>query len=366
MPNKEEQRKDKELRQIIELTAPGTFLRDGLENVLRANTGGLIVIGDKDNIAPLVEGGFDIAAPYSPAHLYELAKMDGAIILSKDAGRILIANAHLNPDPSIPSSETGIRHRTAEQTARQTGELVISISQRRRVISLYKSDIKYVIRDISMLLTTANLAVQTLEKYRNALERALLRLSVEEFDNLTNADDVIEVIQRAEMVKRVEWELIHYIRELGSESRLIKMQTEELLDHVDEDERNTIRDYITSDEEESEEVVDAVLERLRNLSSEDVLNRNMVARILGIELDSSDDSKMLLSPKGYRLLNKIPRLPSHVIDNLIGHFGTLSKIAQADVVALDEVEGVGPKRAEQISTGLERLRLQTINDSHWD
>ena len=192
------------LMDILEMTAPGTALREGLENVLRANTGGLIVIGDFAKIKPIMKGGFAIDTEYSPAHLYELAKMDGAIIVSQDLKRISCANTHLMPDANIPSSETGIRHRTAEQTARQTGALVICISQRRHVISLYKGSFKYILKDVSVLLNTANQALGTLEKYKDVLEEALLRLSVQEFDNVVTLPDVLQVIQRAEMFKRVE------------------------------------------------------------------------------------------------------------------------------------------------------------------
>ena len=174
-----------EMLDVLKLTAPGTPLREGLENVLRANTGGLIVFGEIDTIRPLMRGGFNIKAEYSPAHLYELAKMDGAIILSADGKQIISANIHLTPDAMVPSSETGIRHRTAEQTARQTGALVISISQRRNVISLYQGENKYVIKDVSVLLNMANQALGTLEKYKDALTEALLRLSAVSYTHLT-------------------------------------------------------------------------------------------------------------------------------------------------------------------------------------
>lgn len=212
------------LMDVLKKTAPGTALREGLDNVLRANTGGLIVIGDPAKIKPLTKGGFDIDTDYSPAHLYELAKMDGAILISPDVKRIISANTHLMPDPDVPSSETGIRHRTAEQTARQTGALVICISQRRRVITLYKGTSKYVLKDVSVLLNTANQALGTLEKYKDVLEEAVLRLSVQEFDNVVTLPDVLTVVQRAELFKRVEQMLRLYLTELGDESTLIRMR----------------------------------------------------------------------------------------------------------------------------------------------
>ena len=202
---------------IIKKTAPGTALRQGLDNVLKANTGGLIVIGDEEVLKEVSIGGFKIDAPYTPAHLYELAKMDGAILLQPDNYRIMAANVHLVPDSRVPSKETGIRHRSAEQIARQTNALVISISQRRNVISLYKGDIKVVLAEPSQILIIANQALQTLDKYCSVLSIALKRLSVSEFDGVVLLMDILQAIQRAELVARIEQEIRYYIIQLGVE-----------------------------------------------------------------------------------------------------------------------------------------------------
>lgn len=354
-----------DLIEMLRMTAPGTALREGLDNVLRAGTGGLVVIGDEEAVLPLTRGGFHINADYSPAHLYELAKMDGAIILSADGSKILSANVHLNPDPQTPSSETGIRHRSAEQTARQTGALVISISQRRRIITLYKGSMRYVLREPNALLNTANQAIETLDKYKGVLDNALVRLSSGEFDNLVNLADVLQVIQRTEMLKRVESELTLYIVELGVESRLIKMQLDELVSGVDEEKRLTLRDYLVheGDPEEWEEHVERAMQRLSRLNSDDLLEGERVAHILGYDMSREKQSRQLLMPKGYRLLNKIPRLPGSVVENIIDHFGDWQQFLYADIDELDEVAGIGPIRAQQIVTGLERLRAQIMTES---
>lgn len=355
-----------ELMDMLRMTAPGTHLRDGLDDVLRANTGGLIVIGDPNKIEPLAVGGFNIDASYSPAQLYELAKMDGAIILTEDCSRISRANVHLNPNPTIPTGETGIRHRTAEQTARQTGELVISISQRRHLITLFKGSTRYVLRDTSTLLNTANQAVETLDKYKSVLMEALLRLSIEEFDDIVNLEDVLQVIQRAEMFNRVENELRLYITELGSESRLIKMQAEELISNVDFEERLTLRDYIIRDENKEEnEQIDTIINRLRRMSNEDLLDIERLSILLGYEGYRDKNRRVVLPSRGYRLLHKIPRLPSSIINNVVEHFKTLQVLLTATTEELDEVEGIGPVRAQQIITGLERLRARTIAERYW-
>ena len=354
------------LMDILKKTAPGTALREGLENVLRANTGGLIVIGDFAKIKPLMQGGFDIDAEYSPAHLYELAKMDGAIIVSEDVKRIFCANTHLMPDPSIPSSETGIRHRTAEQTARQTGALVICISQRRRVISLYKGNFKYVLKDLTVLLNTANQALGTLEKYKDVLEDALLRLSVQEFDNVVALPDVLQVIQRAEMFKRVEQMLRLYLTELGEESRLIRMQAEELCNNVELEEILTIRDYMILDGKKTEqERIDEYLQRLSRFDNEQLLDLDLLAKCLNLSDFAEKDKRVVLKARGYRVLNKISRLPNNVIENMVEVFGTLQDVLVATNDELDDVEGIGPARVAQITVGLERIRSQLIVDSNW-
>lgn len=354
------------LMDILEMTAPGTALREGLENVLRANTGGLIVIGDFAKIKPIMKGGFAIDTEYSPAHLYELAKMDGAIIVSQDLKRISCANTHLMPDANIPSSETGIRHRTAEQTARQTGALVICISQRRHVISLYKGSFKYILKDVSVLLNTANQALGTLEKYKDVLEEALLRLSVQEFDNVVTLPDVLQVIQRAEMFKRVEKMLRLYLTELGDESQLIRMQAEELSSNVEKDEALTIRDYMVriKDKDEQEQL-DEYMQRLARFDNEQLLDLDLLARTLNLNEYHEKDKRVVLEPRGYRILNKIARLPYTVIENMVAAFGTLQSIVLASNEELDAVEGIGPARVAQITLGLERIRSQILTDSNW-
>ena len=170
--------KDKKLIEILKITAPGTQLREGLDNILRAKTGGLIILGDSEEILEIVDGGFNIDSEYSSSYIYELAKMDGAIVLSSDLKKILYANTQLIPQASIPTFETGTRHRTAHRVTKQTGCIVIAISQRRNIITVYKNDIKYVLRDSSVILARANQALQTLEKYVSVLERVMSNLNL--------------------------------------------------------------------------------------------------------------------------------------------------------------------------------------------
>ena len=176
-------RDEEAIYKYLQMIAPGTQLYEGLESILKAKTGALIVIGDTPEVMALVNGGFQIDAEMHPAALYELAKMDGAIVLSSDAKRILYANTHLTPDPMIPTQETGTRHKTAERVAKQTGQMVISISQRRNVITIYKDNWKHVVREVSVILSKANQALSTLEKYRSVFQQSLNNLSALEFED---------------------------------------------------------------------------------------------------------------------------------------------------------------------------------------
>ncbi|KXZ38943.1 diadenylate cyclase [Alkalithermobacter thermoalcaliphilus JW-YL-7 = DSM 7308] len=343
----------------LKMLAPGTPLREGLENVLRAKTGALIVIGNSEEVMSIVDGGFNINSEFSPAYLYELAKMDGAIILSSDAKRILYANTQLIPDPMIPCFETGIRHRTAERVAKQTGEMVISISQRRNIITLYKGYSKYVLQETSKILAKANQAIQTLEKYKAVLDQAMINLSALEFEDLVTLYDVATVIQRIEMVLRIVNEVEKYIIELGNEGRLISMQLEELVGNIKEDEIWVFKDYNINENIDYEEFKKS----LRNFTSEELLDLNNIVRLLGY-FGSIHNLEYSVHPSGYRILNQIPRLPVHIIENLVQHFEKFQHILKASIEQLDEVEGIGEIRARYIRDGLRRRQEQVLLDRH--
>ncbi len=352
------------LNEVLELIAPGTQFREGLENILRAKTGGLIILTENnDVIRDLVDGGFKIDAKLTSTSLYELAKMDGAIVLDKAGENILFANALLIPDPSLSSSETGARHRTAERVAKQTSDLVIAISERRDIITLYKDEKKHVLEDIRVVLSKANQAVQTLEKYRKVFDQTLINLSALEFENLVTIADVVTVIKRAEMVLKIKSEIERYILELGNEGRLIKMQLEELVMNVDEENKLLIKDYISEEKLEEGVTSEDIIEELNELNKDDMLSTREIRNVLGHggNVNSLD---LLIDPRGYRILRKIPRLPMPVIENLVNEFGDLNEINVASLDELDEVEGVGEVRAQAIKDGLRRLRDQVLLDRH--
>lgn len=348
------------LNKILRFIAPGTALREGLENVLRAKTGGLIVVGNSPQVMELVDGGFSINCEFTASALYELAKMDGAIILSEDGKRILYANTQLNPDASIPSFETGTRHRTAERVARQTGHLVVCISQRRDVITLYQSNFRYTLKDIGVILTKANQAINTLEKYKSVLDQSLTNLSALEFDEMVTLHEVAMVMQRIEMVLRIKSEIRRYITELGTEGRLISMQLEELVSKVDEEAYLLVKDYC---KDLSETTPHQILTHLHSLTSEELLESTTLVRILGYT-GNINVTEEIAPSRGYRILNKIPRLPQPVIENLVATFHTLPRILQASIEQLDDVEGIGEVRARAIKEGLRRIKEQSLFDRH--
>ena len=211
------QKKTDTITEILKMIAPGTPIRDGLENILKAKTGALLLITDnKDVIQEVVDGGFSINEDYNSSKLYELAKMDGAIVLSGDMKKILFANAQLVPSYSIPTVETGTRHRTAERTAKQTGELVISISQRRNIITVFKGNDRHILENTEIVLNKANQAIQTLEKYKKVFDNKLNLLNEYEFNDIVTLDNVITAIQRAEMVMKIVEEIQTQIYELRS------------------------------------------------------------------------------------------------------------------------------------------------------
>ena len=346
--------------EALAAVAPGPPLRDGLDRILQAGIGALVLVGDGPDVLNICSGGFLLDAAFSPQRLSELAKMDGAIILSHDASRIARANVHLVPNPNVPTSETGTRHRTAERVARSIPVPVIAVSEDQQVITVYVNDEKHPLEAIPRLLNRANQALSTLERYKNRLDIVSGSLSALEVEDLVTLRDVLGVLQRTEMVRRIAEELEGYVVELGVDGRLVRLQLEELLGGVEDDRRLVLRDYFHEDPMWQ---LDEALNALADLSTDDLLDLKSVSAMLRLpgglpHLDAS------LSPRGYRLLSKIPRLPEPMIEHIVDHFGTLQKLLRATVDDLDAVEGVGHTRARGIKEGLARLAETSILDRY--
>ncbi len=353
--------RDDGLRAVLATLAPGTGLRDGLERILRGNTGALIVLGWDPVVESLCTGGFPLDVEFSATRLRELAKMDGAVVVSTDGARILRAATHLMPDSAIPTEESGTRHRTAQRVSVQTGFAVISVSQSMRIIGLYLDGQRYVMEGSAAILSRANQAIAALERYKSRLDEVSSTLSALEIEDLVTVRDAVAASQRLEMVLRIEDELVRYVVELGVDGRLLSLQLEELMGGVHTDRELIVRDYLPSGRRARS--LRTALTELDSLSATDLLDLTLVARALGYP-PTPEALDMAVSPRGYRLLSRVPRLPGAVLDRAVEHFGGLQKILAATAEELRDVEGIGETRARTVREALSRLADASIVDRY--
>lgn len=344
------------LRAALFSLAPGTDLREGLERILRGRTGALLVIGHDREVDAVSTGGFDINVPFTATRLRELAKMDGAIILDADAGMIMRAAVHLMPDPAISTDESGTRHRTADRVARQTGLPVVSVSASMHIIALYLDGRRYVLEDTGAILGRANQALATLERYRARLDEVSDSLSALEIEDLVTVRDVVTVSQRLEMVLRIASEIEQYVVELGTDGRLLALQLEELVSGVQTERELLVRDYLP--ERQRKLTPAAILERLSTIGPAELVDLSAIADAMRI--GRTDNLEAGLSPRGYRLLSRVPRLPATVVERLVHHFGSLQKLLAATEDDLRAVDGIGDQRARGVREGLSRLAESSI------
>ena len=335
-PPVEDPRRDPRLLDSIARVSPGTRLREGIEDIIRSHEGALIVIGDPQALSFLYSGGIPLDIQFSPQFLYELAKMDGAVVVNESVSRLAYANVQLMPDPTIPSSETGTRHRTAERVAKQTTALVIAISQERETLTLFVDQHRYLLDRIPEVLARANQALATLEAYQRRLDQQLARLTALELRGAVMLEDVLGVVQRAEMSTRVAYEIERDCVELGSEGRLIKLQLEELIGELPSQKRMLVHDYHAVGGSEAEEA----LERLARLSFAELLEPEFLLQLLSYprRVNPLDHH---VEPRGYRVLSRVPRLPGAAVRKIVGAFGGLGAIVGASDDQLQAVEGIG-------------------------
>jgi diadenylate cyclase len=343
--------------EILRSLAPGTQLRNAIELILRQGSGALVVLGYGPPVEAMCSGGFHLnGADFSPARLAELAKMDGAIIADESAEVLYRANVHLLPDPSIPTSETGTRHRTAERVAAQTGHPVVVVSEGRSTVTVYQGSGKYELRSPTALLALANQNLLTLERFRRRLTEVENRLTQLEVDDIVTYRDVVLVMQRVALVRRIAQDLQHYTIELGGEGNLIRIQLADLIAGVPAIARQVYADYSRTYPPKEPQP----LTLLEGLDSAHLSDPARVAAPLDLgPLDGH------ARPRGYRILNRIPRLPDAVKDSLVERFGNLQALLQTTVSELDEVDGVGRTRARQLRHYFDRL-LDTSRPWHED
>lgn len=358
MPTRETVDPDARLRSVLAQMAPGTPLRDGLQRILRGSTGALIVLGNDKPVPAISSGGFRVDTEFTATRLRELAKMDGAVICDRDASRIIDAAVQLLPDPGIPTEEQGTRHRTADRVSRQTGLPVISVSKSMNIIALYLDGRRYVLEDSAAILSRANQALATLERYRLRLDEVTNALSALEIEDLVTVRDVANVAQRHEMVRRIADEIAGYVVELGTDGRLLSLQLDEFVAGTAEGQRLVVRDYMPSSGRRTKSP-DSHLAALADLDPASLLDLSRVAAALGF----SDDLEILdatARPRGYRMLARLPRLPEAVIEKLITHFGSLQRVLAATAEELRDVDGVGEGRARTIREGLSRIAENSL------
>ncbi len=347
-----------ELRDALARVAPGTPLREGIDRVIRSRAGALLVLDDGPDVLAICSGGFLVDAPYSPQRLSELAKMDGAIILSSDGSRIARANVHLVPDPTVPTVETGTRHRTAERVARSLNVPVVSASEEMGVINVYGGGSRHQLQDIGRLLDRANQALQTLERYKARLEDAIANLTAAELEDVVSLRDVVAVVQRGEMVHRIADEIETMIIELGVDARLLRLQLDEIYGDVDEELDLVVSDYLPAGRTAAE-----TLAEMSRLEDDEVLDYRIAAASLHREGDSRDLDQEV-APKGLRLLHRVHRLPADKAAAIADHFGGLAKLQRATITDLMDVDDIDEVTAMAIKDTLERVTESTILDQY--
>jgi len=349
---------NEKMRNALARVAPGTPLRDGIDRVVRAQAGALLVLSDEPDVLSICSGGFLVDAPYSPQRLSELAKMDGAIIISTEGGRIARANVHLVPDPTVPTSETGTRHRTAERVARSLDVPVVSASEEMGVINVYAGGNKRQLQEVGHLLERANQALQTLERYKAKLDDAITNLTAVEVEDVATLRDVVTVVQRGEMVHRVADEIETMIIELGFDARLLRLQLDELYGEIDDELDLVVVDYLPADGS-----ADETLRNMSKLGDDDVLDLRVASGVLGRDGDN-DDLNQEVAPRGLRFLHRVKRLESDVALEVADHFGGLAKIQRATLDDLMSVPGVDESTARAIRETMTRITESTILDQY--
>ena len=329
------------LHEILERLASGMPLRQAVERTIQQRNGALIILGFDASVEGLCSGGFELThSAFTPAKLAELSKMDGAIIMNDAGDQILRANVHLLPDPKYGTDETGARHRTAERTAQHTGKPVLSVSEDRRMATLFFNGTKHELLSSTLIAAKVNQSLQTLDRFRRRLEDAEQNLTRTELADLVTYRSVVTVLQRSELVRRIGQEITQDAVGMGEEGGLIVLQIADLIHGVDELREFVLADYIRPNRASQ---VRRALKDLEAIPIADLTSAERVADALGF--DQPDDQA---ESRGIRLLAQLPRLPETVRTAIVRHFRDLQRLLGASTADLELVEGVGAARAEQI------------------
>ena len=331
---------------VLKKFSPGTSIRSALDDILRARMGALIAI-DKENLLSLVDGGFRVNTKFSAQKLVELAKMDGAIILSEDLKRILYANTLLFPDVHLITRETGTRHKAAERTAKQIGTIVIAVSERKNKITLYYGSFKYELEESSEILRRASETLQVLEKQKEVFNDLISDFNILEINDSVTLSDVCNVLQRIEIINRTSEIVKRYLVELGKEGIIVSMRLKELTKNLDKEKMMIIKDYFSLE-------ASKIKSSLEEIGFDALLEVTSMTKIL-----IGETHDRLVSTKGFRILGKV-NLSEDKIEVLLNNFKTLDKIFTASKESLKELFKED-KSSSSIIHDLNNLREKIIS-----
>ncbi len=345
--------KENELIERVRRIAPGRPLRHALNDIQQARTGALLFfVEGLGECKGLIQPGLILEAPFTPYRLYELAKMDGAIVVSEDLTTIIAANVQLTPDTSIHTNQTGMRHRVAERMAKQTGKMLIAISKRRNTITLFIKDHMHVLAPAEILTAEVNQRVRTAERYSQAFLNGIEVVDSLERANLLSLYEVVRTLEKGLFTMLVSREAELPIAELGDQGRLAEMQLSEILYEIREELENLILDFAREQLRHAE--VDQFLYKFNSLSEREILNLSAIARLLGYEqLTIPQMMEMNVKSMGIRFVRQIPRIPRHVALNIGNYFGSLANLLLSDEEELKQVDGIGERRATSIKHAID-------------
>ena len=307
--------------EAIRLTAPGQPIRAALDMIIAGHLGALICVGDEESVLAAGNDGFPLNISFTSNRLFELSKMDGAIVIDGDVTQILRANFHLNPDPSLATSETGMRHRTAARMSVLTDAIVISVSSRRAVVNVYVHGKSYQIQTVPEIMSSVNQLVSTLQTTRTQLDRKLLHLTGLELDDYVTLADITDIFSSFEILQQSKAELKRCIVKLGTQGKIVRMQLEQLAgESIDNEYDLMIRDYAR---DSSEENARRIREKFADMTPRDLTNPQRVAEVLGYD-DLDEDSVM--TPLGLRTLSQVSVVRDGVAERIVDEYGSLQDL----------------------------------------
>ena len=346
------QNNNSELNQLL----PGEPLRIGVDLIADKKSGALIVIGSSTKLDKISSGGIDlINCEYSPEMLSELAKMDGAIIVDRLVTKILKANVHLNPSDSLSTTQTGTRHRTAERTAEETNLTVITVSEESSIVKVFTNLDTTELEEPSVILGRVNESLQSVDRMRRRFDEAVTELGELEIENSLSNQQVLEVIQRGELLTRLSKQVRSEALRLGGEAGLVLIQIDSLESGVKNTLNLVLKDHLPSKKYRN---ISKAGDEISSQSYEELNDIDHLGSVLGkLPLDDLSISK------GYRVLARLPNLPENLHDSIVQKFKTLPKLLTASPDKLYEIEGIGRGRAQQLRDYFDTL-LKNIGFSY--